>query len=49
MTKAPDDLIIMDDKDLLKKLKKGMEDINNKKVCSVDEAFEEVKKDKFIN
>lgn len=43
MTKAPDDLIIMDDKDLLKKLKKGMEDTNNKKVCSVDEAFEEVK------
>ena len=43
MTKAPDDLIIMDDKDLLKKLKKGMEDTNNKKVCYVDEAFEEVK------
>ena len=43
MTKAPDDLIIMDDKDILKKLKKGMEDTNNKKVCSVDEAFEEVK------
>lgn len=43
MTKAPDDLIIMDDKDLLKKLKKGMEDTNNKKVCFVDEAFEEVK------
>ena len=43
MTKAPDDLIIMDDKALLKKLKKGMEDTNNKKVCSVDEAFEEVK------
>lgn len=43
MTKAPYDLIIMDDKDLLKKLKKGMEDTKNKKVCSVDEAFEEVK------
>ena len=42
MTKAPDDLIIKDDKDLLGKLKKGMEDTNNEKVCSVEEAFEEV-------
>ena len=42
MTKAPDDLIIKNDKDLLEKLKKGMEDTNNKKVCSVEEAFEEV-------
>ena len=43
MTKAPDDLIIKDDKDLLKKLKKGMEDTDNGKVCSVEEAYEEVK------
>ena len=43
MTKAPEDLIIKDDKDLLKKLKKGMEDIANGKVCSVEEAYEEVK------
>ena len=42
MTKAPDDLIIKDDKDLSEKLKKGMEDTNNEKVCSVEEAFEEV-------
>ena len=43
MTKAPDDLIIKDDKDLLGKLKKGMEDTNNGKVCSIEEAYEEVK------
>ena len=43
MTKAPEDLIIKDDKDLLKKLKKGMEDTANGKVCSVEEAYEEVK------
>lgn len=43
MTKAPEDLIIKDEKDLLKKLKKGMEDTNNGKVCSVEEAFEESK------
>lgn len=42
MTKAPDDLIIKDDKDLLEKLKKGMKDTNNGKMCSVEEAFEEV-------
>ena len=42
--KAPDDLIIKDDKDLLEKLKKGMEDTDNGKVCSVEEAYEEVKK-----
>ena len=39
---APADLIIKDDKDLLSKLKKGMEDTNNNKVCSVEEAFSEV-------
>ena len=43
MTKAPENLIIKDDKELLKKLKKGMEDTNNGKVCSEEEAFEEVK------
>ena len=47
MTKAPDTyiyyLIIKDDKDLLEKLKKGMEDTNNGKVCSIEEAYEEVK------
>ena len=44
MAKAQDDLIIKDDKDLLEKLKKGMEDTDNGKVCSVEEAYEEVKK-----
>ena len=43
MTKAPDDLIIKDDKDLFEKLNKSMKDTNNGKVCSVEEAFEEVK------
>ena len=43
MTKAPDDLIIKDDKDLLEKLKKGMENTDNGKVCSMEEAYEEVK------
>ncbi len=43
MAKAQDDLIIKDDKDLLEKLKKGMEDTDNGKVCSVEEAYEEVK------
>ena len=43
MTKALDDLIIKDDKDLLEKLKKGMEDTDNGKVSSVEEAYEEVK------
>lgn len=40
--KAPENLIIKDDKDLLTKLQKGMKDSNEGKVCSVDEAFEEV-------
>ena len=43
ITKAPEDLIIKDDKDLLEKLKKGMEDTNNGKVCSIEGAFEEIK------
>ena len=43
ITKAPEELIIKDDKDLLEKLKKGMEDTNNGKVCSIEEAFEEIK------
>ena len=43
MTKAPESIIIKDDKDLLEKLKKGMEDTDNEKVCSIEEAYEEVK------
>ena len=41
---APDSLIIKDNKDLLDKLKKGIEYTNNGKVCSVEEAYEETKK-----
>ncbi len=41
---APDSLIIKDNKDLLDKLRKSIEDTNNGKVCSVEEAYEEVKK-----
>ncbi len=37
---APESLIAKDDKDLLKKLKKGMEDTDNGKVCSVEEVQE---------
>ena len=40
---APDSLIIKDNKDLLDKLRKGIEDTNNGKVSSVEEAYEEVK------
>ena len=42
-TKTSDDLIIKDEKDLLNKLKKGIEDTENKRVCSVNEAYEEIK------
>lgn len=42
ITKAPNDLIIKDDKDLLEKLKKGIEDTEKGNVCSVEEAYEEV-------
>ena len=45
MTKqVPDSLIIKDNKDLLDKLKKGIEYTNNGKVCSIEEAYKEVKK-----
>lgn len=40
----PYDLYIKDDKDLLEKLKKGMEDTNNKKIVSLESAFEEVRR-----
>ncbi len=42
VNKAPENLIIKDDKDLLNKLQKGMKDSNEGKICSVEEAFEEV-------
>ena len=41
---APDRLIIKDNKDLLDKLKKGIEYTNNDKVCSIEETYKEVKK-----
>ncbi len=40
--KAPSDLIVKDEKDLLVKLQKGMKDTEEGKVCSVEEAFAEV-------
>ena len=41
---APDSLIIKDNKDLLDKLRKGIEDTNNGKVCCIEEAYKEAKK-----
>ncbi len=40
--KAPSDIVIKDEKDLIKKLEEGIEDIDNGKVCTIDEAFEEI-------
>lgn len=41
---APSNLIIKNDKDLLTKLQKGMQDTEDGKVCSVEDAFVEVNK-----
>lgn len=41
---APDSLIIKDNKNLLDKLRKGIEDTDNGKVCSVEETYQEIKK-----
>ena len=41
---VPYELYIKDDKVLLEKLKKGMEDTNNKKIVSLESAFEEVRR-----
>ena len=43
-TKAVKDYDIFPDKDLLDKLKKGIEYTNNDKVCSIEETYKEVKK-----
>ena len=43
LNSAPDDLTIKNDEDLLNKLKRGMEDTDNGKVCTIEEAFEEAK------
>jgi len=40
--KAPSNIVIKDEKDLIKKLEEGIEDIDNGRVCSIDEAFEEI-------
>lgn len=42
VNKAPENLIIKDDKDLLTKLQKGKKDADEGKVCSIEEAFAEV-------
>ena len=39
---APQNLIIKDKVDLRKKIEEGIEDSNNGKVCSIDEAFAEI-------
>ncbi len=41
---VPNRLIIKNNKDLLDKLKKGIEYTNNGKVCFIEEAYKEVKK-----
>ncbi len=45
--KAPSDIVIKDKNDLIKKLEEGIEDIDNGRVCTIDEAFEEI--DSTIN
>ena len=42
--KAPSDLIVKNDKELLTKLQEGMKDTEEGKVCSIEEAFAEVNK-----
>ena len=39
---APESVIIKDKKDLIKKIKNGMSDIKNGKVCSLEDAFSEI-------
>ena len=42
MNTAPESVIIKDKKDLRQKIKNGMSDIKNGKVCSVEDAFSEI-------
>lgn len=42
--KAPSNLIVKNDKELLTKLQEGMKDTEEGKVCSIEEAFAEVNK-----
>lgn len=39
-----EDLIIKDKNDLIKKIEKGIQDIEKCNVCSIDEAFSEIAK-----
>lgn len=42
MNTAPESVIIKNKKDLRQKIKNGMNDIKNGKVCSVEDAFSEI-------
>ena len=44
LAKAPSNLIVKNDKELLTKLQEGMKDTEEGKVCSIEEAFAEVNK-----
>ncbi len=44
LAKAPSNLIVKNDKELLTKLQEGMKDTEEGKVCSIEEAFTEVNK-----
>ena len=39
---TPENLIIKDKEDLRKKLEEGIEDTDNGRVCSINEAFDEI-------
>ena len=40
---VPEELIIKDKNDLRKKLEEGIKDSDNGRVCSIDDAFDEIK------
>ena len=44
LAKAPSNLIVKNDKELLTKLQEGMKDTEEGKVCSIEEDFAEVNK-----
>lgn len=43
ISNAPEELIIKNKEDLREKIKEGIQDTDNGNVCSIDEAFAEVK------
>ena len=43
MEQSPEELIIKDKNDLRKKLEEGIKDSDNGRVCSIDDAFDEIK------